>query len=99
MLRAAEKCSIHKQHTNPWAPSLSKSTHAIRYWTIHISRNGIQYAHDSILEYYLKHSDVDAMHFEKTLSIKACVAELRNAKVLFKDVVADAISNIDLYKV
>jgi hypothetical protein len=33
MLRAAEKCTIRKQHNTPWAPSLSKATHAIRYWT------------------------------------------------------------------
>jgi hypothetical protein len=31
MLRAAEKCSIRKQHDTPWAPSLRKANHAIRY--------------------------------------------------------------------
>jgi hypothetical protein len=41
MLRAAEKCTIRKQHDTPWAPSLGKATHAIRYWTRRISKNGI----------------------------------------------------------
>jgi hypothetical protein len=39
------------------------------------------------------------MYFDKTLSVQACAAELRNAKVRFKDVLADAISNSDLYEV
>jgi hypothetical protein len=51
MLRAAEKCSIQKQHDTPWAPSLSKATHAIWYWTTLISKNGILYAEDCVLEY------------------------------------------------
>jgi hypothetical protein len=33
------------------------------------------------------------------MSVKACAAELRNAKARFKDVLADAISNSDLYEV
>jgi hypothetical protein len=33
MLRAAENYTIRKQHDTPWAPSLSKATHPIRYWT------------------------------------------------------------------
>jgi hypothetical protein len=47
----------------------------------------------------LEHSDADASYFDKTMSVKACVAELRNAKDIFKDVLADAILNSDLYKV
>jgi hypothetical protein len=53
MLRAAEKCSIRKQHDTPWAPSLSKATYAIRYWTTRISKNDIRHADDRVLEYYL----------------------------------------------
>jgi hypothetical protein len=87
MLRAAEKCSIRKQHDTPWAPSLSKSTHAIRYWTKRISKSGIRQADDH------------AVHFGKTMSVKDCVSELRNAKERFKDVLAEAISNSDLYEV
>jgi hypothetical protein len=99
MLRATEKCSIRKQHDTPWAPSLSKAIHAIRYWTTRISKNGIRYADDCVLEYNLEHSDVDASHFEKTMMVKACAAELHNAKARFKDVLADAILNSDLYQV
>jgi hypothetical protein len=80
MLRAAEKCSIRKQHDMPWAPFLSKATHAIRYWTTRISKKGIRHAGDFVLEYYLEHSYVDASHFDKTMSVKACASELRNAK-------------------
>jgi hypothetical protein len=48
MLRAAEKCTIRKQQNTPWAPSLSKATHVIRYWTRRISKNGIQHTDDSV---------------------------------------------------
>jgi hypothetical protein len=41
MLRAAENCSISKQHDTSWAPSLIKATHAIRYWTKPISKSEI----------------------------------------------------------
>jgi hypothetical protein len=99
MLRAAGKCSIRKQQDIPWSPSLSKSTHAIRYWTTQISKNGIRYADDCVLEYYLEHSDVDASHFDNTMSVKAWAAELRNAKNIFKNFLADAISNSDVYEV
>jgi hypothetical protein len=74
MLRAAEKCSIRKQHDTPWALSLSKATHAMRYWTTRISKNGIQHADDCVLEYYLEHSDVDVSYFDKTMSVKSCAA-------------------------
>jgi hypothetical protein len=33
------------------------------------------------------------------MSVKDCVSELRNAKAIFKDVLAEAISNSDLYEV
>jgi hypothetical protein len=99
MLRAVEKCSIRKQHDRPWAPSLSKSTHAIRYWTTQISKNGIRHADDSVLEHYLEHSDVDASCFDKTMFVKDCASELRDAKARFKDVLAEAISNSDLSEV
>jgi hypothetical protein len=99
MLQAAEKCSIRKQHDTPWAPSISKATHAIRYCTKRISKSGIRQADDRVLEYYLEQSDVDAAHFDKTMSVNYCVSELRNAKARFKDVLAEAISNSDLYEV
>jgi hypothetical protein len=41
MLRAAENCTIRKQHDTPWAPSISKAIHSIRYWTRRISKNSI----------------------------------------------------------
>jgi HEPN domain-containing protein len=99
MLRSAEKCSIRKQHDIPWAPSLSKATHAIRYWTRRISKNGIRHIDDSVLDHFLEHSDVDASYFDKTTTVKECVSELRNEKAKFKDVIDEATSNGDLYEV
>jgi hypothetical protein len=64
-----------------------------------MSKNGIRYADDCILDHYVGHSDVDVLHFDKTMWIKACAAELCNAKARFKGVLADAISNSDLYEV
>jgi hypothetical protein len=64
-----------------------------------ISTSGIRQADDRVLEYYLEHSDVDPAHFDKTMSVKDCVYELRNAKARFKDVLTEAISNSDIYEV
>jgi hypothetical protein len=86
MLREEKKCAISKQHNTPWAPSLSKATHAIRYWTMRISKNGIQHTDDGVLDHFLEHSDVDASYFYKTMPVKECASELRNAKEKFKDV-------------
>jgi hypothetical protein len=83
----------------PSTPSLSKATHAIRYWTTRISKNRIRYDDDCVLLYYLGHSDVDASHFDKSMSVKECASKLRNAKARFKDVLAEAKSNSDLNEV
>jgi hypothetical protein len=42
---------------------------------------------------------VDASYFDKTVSIKECASELRNAKAKFKDFLDEATSNGDLYEV
>jgi hypothetical protein len=99
MLRAAEKCTIRKQHDTPWAPSISKATHAIRYWTRRIAKNCIRNIDDSVLDHFLEHSDVGASYFEKNMTVKECASELRNAKAKFKDGLDEATSNIDLYEV
>jgi hypothetical protein len=71
----------------------------IWYWTTWISKNGIRYADECILECYLEHSDVDASHFDKTMAVNTYAAELCNAKSRFKDVLADAIYKSDIYGV
>jgi hypothetical protein len=43
-------------------------------------------------------ADVDASHFDKTMLVKDCASELRNAKARFKDVLAEAILSSDLYE-
>jgi hypothetical protein len=93
MLRADENCTTRKQLDTPWAPSLSKATYAIRYWTRWISKNGIRHTNDSVLHHFLEHSDVDASHFDKTMSVKDCPSELRNTKAKFKDVLDETKSN------
>jgi hypothetical protein len=99
MLRATEKFIIRKQHDTPWSPSLSKATHAIRYWRRRISNSGILHINDSVLDHFLEHSDVDASYFDKTMMVKECASELRNAKAKFKDLIDEATSNGDLYEV
>jgi hypothetical protein len=99
MLRAAEKCTVRNQHDTPWAPSLIKATHAIRYWTRRKAKNGIRHINDSVLDHFLEHSDVDASYFDKTMMVKECSSELRNAKAKFKEVLDEATSNGDLYEV
>jgi hypothetical protein len=99
MPRAADNCTIRKQHDTPWAPSPSKATDAIRYWTRRIAKNGIRHIDDSVLDHFLEHSDVDASYFDKTMMVKECASELRNAKAKFKDVLDEATSKGDLYEV
>jgi hypothetical protein len=99
MPRAAENCTIRNQHDMPWAPSLSKATHAIRYWKRQIAKNGIRHIDDRVLYHFLEHSEVDASYFDRTMAVKECASELRNAKAKFKDVLDEATSNGDLYEV
>jgi hypothetical protein len=98
MLREAEKCTIRKQHETPWAPYLSKASHEILYWTRRIGKNGICHIYDSVLDHFLEHSDVDASYFDKTMTVKECASELRNAKAKFKDIIDEETSNGDLYE-
>jgi hypothetical protein len=99
MLRAAENCTIRKQHETPWAPSLSKATHAIRYWTRRTAKNGIRHIDNRVLDHFFEHSDVDASYFDRTMTVKECASELRNANAKFKDVLDKATSNGDMYEV
>jgi hypothetical protein len=99
MLRAAENFIIRKQHDMPWAPSLSKANHVVRYWTGRIAKSGIQHIDDTVLDHFLEHSDVDASYFDRTMAVKECASELRNAKEKIKDVLNEATSNGDLYEV
>jgi hypothetical protein len=99
MPRAAEKCTIRKQHDTPCAPFLSKATHTIRYWKRRIAKNGIRHIDDSVLDHFLEHSDVVASYFDKTMMVKECASELRNAKAKFKGVLDEATSNRVLYEV
>jgi hypothetical protein len=63
------------------------------------SKNSIQHIDDNVLDHFLEHSDVDASYFDKTMTVKECAFELRNAKAKFKDVLDEATSNGDLYEV
>jgi hypothetical protein len=99
MPRVADNCTIRNQHDMSWAPSLSKATNAFRYWTRQIAKNGIRNIDDRVLYHFLEHSDVDASYFDRTMTVKECASELRNAKAKFKDVLDEATSNEDLYEV
>jgi hypothetical protein len=46
----------------------------------------------------LEDSEVDASYFDKTMMIKECASELRNAKEKIKDVLDESTSNGDLYE-
>jgi hypothetical protein len=59
-------------------------------------KNGIRHIDYSVLDHFLDHSDVDASYFDKTVTVKECASELRNAKEKLKDVLDEATSNGDL---
>jgi hypothetical protein len=42
---------------------------------------------------------VDASYFDKTMTVKECASELRNAKAKFKGILDEATSKGDLYEV
>jgi hypothetical protein len=54
--------------------------------------------HDVILNYYLSHLDVEVECFDKTLTIRECFSEMRNARAHFKDILRDDKSNGTLYE-
>jgi hypothetical protein len=76
-----------------------QATHAIRYWTRRIAKNSIRHIDDRVLDHFLEHSNVDASYFHRTMTVKECASELRNAKAKFKDILDEATSNGDLYEV
>jgi hypothetical protein len=47
----------------------------------------------------MEHSAMDASYFNKTMSVKDCASELRNAKVKLKDVLDETTSNGKIYEV
>jgi hypothetical protein len=62
-------------------------------------KNGIRHIDDRVLDHFLEHSDVDLSYFDRTMTVKECASELRNAKAKFKDVLDETTSNGDLYEV
>jgi hypothetical protein len=80
-------CNLHKAHAVPWAKSLGKATHTIRYWDARISRRGTREYDDEVVNYYLARSNVDKERFDMTLTITACIHQLNNARRQLKDVI------------
>jgi hypothetical protein len=98
MLHAERMCAFRKQPATPWTASISKATHTIRYWDARLARKGVRYNQDVIVNYYLAHSYVEVECFDKTLTIRECFSEMRNARARFKDILRDAKSNGILYE-
>jgi hypothetical protein len=90
--------AFRKQHTTPWTASISKTTNTIRYWDAVLARKCVRDIHDVILNYYLAHSDMEVECFDKTLTIREFISEMRNALARFKDILRDAKSNGTLYE-
>jgi hypothetical protein len=77
---------------------MSKATHTIQYWDVRLERKGVRDTQDVILNYYLAHSDAEVECFDKTLTIRECFSEMRNARARFKDILRDAKSNGTLHE-
>jgi hypothetical protein len=98
MLHAERMCAFRKQHATPWTASISNATQTIRCRDARLARKGVRDIHDVILNYYFAYSDVEVECFGKTLTIRECFSEMRNARAHFKDILRDAKSNGTLYK-
>jgi hypothetical protein len=98
MLHAERMCAFRKQHATLWTASMSKATNTIRYWDVRLERKGVHDTQDVILNYYLAHSDVKVECFDKTLTIRECCSEMRNARSRFKDILRYSKSNGTLYE-
>jgi hypothetical protein len=90
MKHAERICNLHKAHATPWAKSLGKSTHIIRYWDARIARHGNRECDDEVFNYYLLRSNIDKERFDITLSVTACIHQLNNARSQLKDVLKEA---------
>jgi hypothetical protein len=98
VLHVERMCAFRKQQTKPRTASISKATHTIRYWDARLARKVVHENQDVILNYYLAHSYVEVECFDKTLTIRECFSEKRNARSRFKDILRDARSNGTLYE-
>jgi hypothetical protein len=99
MKHAERMCNLHKAHATPWAKSLGQSTHTIRYWDTRISRRGTREYDDEVGNYYLVRSNVDKERFDITMTITACIHQLKNARRKIKDVLKEAANNGAFYEV
>jgi hypothetical protein len=88
--------NMRKAHTTPWNNSLGQTTPAIHYWDIRIIWRGIRTKDDPVLDYYLSRSSVDKSRFDKTLTVPACIHQLKNVRSQHKDVLKDTHSNRSL---
>jgi hypothetical protein len=93
MKHASRMCSLRKKHNTPWAKSLSTATHAIRYWSTQFNQKGIHSQNDGALDYYFTQSGVNVTVADRTLSIRECIHQAKNARRKFKDVVNEAKTN------
>jgi hypothetical protein len=98
MEHASRMCSLRKKHNTPWANSLGTATHAIRYWSTRVDRKGVHSQDDGVLDYYFSQSDVNGTVADRTLSIRECMHQAKNARRKFKDALNEAKTNGSFYE-
>jgi hypothetical protein len=91
ILHAKSVCLLKHNQITPWSPAIVRATSTIiiiKYWDLQIKR-GIRDRSDTLLDYYLSQSDVEA-DFDVSLHLRECIHQINNARSKLKDVVANA---------
>jgi hypothetical protein len=99
MKHSERMCNIRKSRATPRTKSLGQATHSIRYWDARIIHLGIRNNDDAVLKYYLLRYNVDREMFDTTMTITACIDQLKNWRSQLKDALKDAKSNGSFYEV
>jgi hypothetical protein len=84
MVHAESVCLLKHKHITPWSPSIRLQTSTSRYWDLCIKRGGVCDNNDTLLDYYLDQSDVEA-EFVMFLNLQECIHQINNARSKLKD--------------
>jgi hypothetical protein len=89
MLHTELICLLKHKHSTPWSSSNGRSTSTLIYWDLCIKRGGVRDKNDTLLDYYLDQSDVEA-EFDLSLNPRECIHQTNDARAKLKDVVMSA---------
>jgi hypothetical protein len=89
MLHAEQVLLLKHKHITPWFPAIGRATSTIRYWDLRINRGCIRYRSDTLLDYYLDQSDVEA-EIDLSLHFWGCINQINDTRAKLKYTITNA---------